>query len=48
MIDYHAQYLSDTVRKLWLKDSLLLQMGQKMRHLVKAKIVNEHLKQTQQ
>jgi hypothetical protein len=48
MMDYHAQYLSEAARKLWLKDSLLLQMGQKMRHLVKAKIVNEHLKQTQQ
>jgi hypothetical protein len=42
MMDHHAQYLSAVVRKLWLKDRLLLQMGQKMRHLVKAKIVNEH------
>jgi hypothetical protein len=42
MMDHHAQYLSAEVRNLWLKDRLLLQMGQKMRHLVKAKIVNEH------
>ena len=40
MMDHHAQYLSEAVRTLWLKDRLLLQMGQKMRHLVKAKIVN--------
>jgi hypothetical protein len=41
-MDHHAQYLSEEVRTLWLKDRLLLQMGQKMRHLVKAKIVNKH------
>jgi hypothetical protein len=40
MMDHHAQYLSEEVRNLWLKDRLLLQMGQKMRHLVKAKILN--------
>jgi hypothetical protein len=42
MMEHHAQYLSTEVRKLWVKDRLLLQMGQKMRHLVKTKIVNGH------
>jgi hypothetical protein len=42
MMNHYAQYLSAKVRKLWLKDKLLLRMGQKMRHLVKAKIVNKH------
>jgi hypothetical protein len=42
MMSHYAQFLSEALRTLWLKDRLLLQMGQKMRHLVKAKIVNEH------
>ena len=40
LMDHLAKNLSDDAKKLWLKDRLLLQMGQKIRHLVKAKLAN--------
>lgn len=40
IMDNYSQNLSEESKILWLKDRLLLQMGQKMRHLVRAKMVN--------
>jgi hypothetical protein len=37
-MDKYSQALSETSKKAWKKDRLLLQMGQKIRHLVKLKI----------
>ena len=40
VMDRYAKYLSENSKSLWLKDRLLLQMGQKIRHMVKSKIAN--------
>jgi alkylation response protein AidB-like acyl-CoA dehydrogenase len=39
LMDSYGQYLPEGLQKLWLKDKLLLQMGQKIRHLVRTKLI---------
>lgn len=38
MIDAGSKNVSESAQKLWMKDRLLLQMGQKIRHLIRAKL----------
>lgn len=38
MMDAGSKNVSESAQKLWMKDRLLLQMGQKIRHLVRAKL----------
>ena len=38
MMDACSKNVSKSAQKLWLKDRLLLQMGQKIRHLIRAKL----------
>ncbi|MEH6449930.1 MAG: hypothetical protein V7765_14755 [Oleispira sp.] len=38
LMEEYAQGLSESSKKLWLKDKLLLQMGQKIRHLIRLKM----------
>jgi hypothetical protein len=38
MIDAGSKNVSESAQRLWMKDRLLLQMGQKIRHLVRAKL----------
>ena len=38
MMDIGSKNVPESAQKLWMKDRLLLQMGQKIRHLVRAKL----------
>ena len=38
ILEFHSNFLSESSQKAWQKDRLLLQMGQKIRHLVRAKM----------
>jgi hypothetical protein len=38
MIDAGSKNVSESAQRLWMKDRLLLQMGQKIRHLIRAKL----------
>jgi hypothetical protein len=38
MMDAGSKNVSESAQKLWMKDRLLLQMGQKIRHLIRAKL----------
>jgi hypothetical protein len=39
LMENYSQHLSTRLKTLWLKDRLLLQMGQKIRHLVRTKLI---------
>jgi hypothetical protein len=39
LMDNYSQYLLKKSQDLWKEDRVLLQMGQKMRHLVRTKLI---------